>query len=57
MKILHIYRKNPDETVRVLAEAWNEENEVKEFHLYEAPVDYDALIELVFESDKVLSWK
>jgi len=57
MKVLHIYRKKPDKNVRVLAEAWNKGNEVKEIHLYEAPVDYDTLIELVFDSDKVLNWR
>ncbi len=57
MKILHIYREKPDETALTLAEAWNEGNEVNEFHLYKQPVDYDKLIELVFDSDKVLNWR
>ncbi len=57
MKILHIYREKPDETALTLAEAWNEGNEVNEFHLYEPPVDYDKLIELVFDCDKVLNWR
>lgn len=56
MKVLHIYKSEPDEKVKTLAAAWKEGNEVVEFHLYQSPVDYERLIDLIFESDKVLSW-
>jgi len=56
MKVLHIFKTEPDETVKTLAQAWNEGREVTEFHLYQNPVDYDRLIDLIFENEKVLSW-
>ncbi|MDY6850722.1 MAG: hypothetical protein SV487_01415 [Thermodesulfobacteriota bacterium] len=56
MKILHIYRTPPDSTVKSLARAWNEGREAAEVHLYLTPVDYGRLIDLIFESDKVLTW-
>ena len=56
MKVLHIYKTEPDEAVQTLARAWNDGNEVTEFHLHQTPVDYERLIDLIFENDNVLSW-
>lgn len=56
MKILHIFKSPPDSAVKSLAQAWNEGCEVAEVHLYLTPVDYDRLVDLIFESDKVLTW-
>lgn len=56
MKILHILRSEPDEVVKNLIKASSEGNEAQQFELYEEDVDYDTLIELVFEHDKVVCW-
>jgi len=56
VKILHIYRFEPDEVINLLTEAWDEGNEVVEFHLYQTGVDYGRLIDLIFQCDKVLTW-
>lgn len=56
MKILHIYKVQPDETTRVLASAWADGNQVTEIHLYRDEIDYSQIIEQVFRADRVLSW-
>ncbi|AEH44502.1 hypothetical protein Thein_0621 [Thermodesulfatator indicus DSM 15286] len=58
MKILHVYRTEPNEEVKKLVAILNEGNEALEFKLYEAKEDqdYDKLIQLIFEADKTISW-
>jgi hypothetical protein len=56
MKILHIFRSEPTPDVEKLAAILSEGQEALRFPLYEGPVDYDRLIELVFSNDKVISW-
>ena len=56
MKILHIFRSEPTPDVEKLAALLSEGQEALRFPLYEGPVDYDRLIELVFSNDKVISW-
>jgi hypothetical protein len=56
MKILHILRSEPDEVVKNLIKASSEGNEAQQFELYKEDADYDTLIELVFEHDKVICW-
>ncbi len=56
MKVLHILRSEPDEVVKNLIKASSEGNEAQQFELYKEDVDYDTLIELVFEHDKVICW-
>ncbi|MBW2061587.1 MAG: hypothetical protein JRI95_08510 [Deltaproteobacteria bacterium] len=56
MKILHIFKTEPDEKIKTLADAWHGQNEVTKFYLYQKPVDYDQLIVLIFENDRVLCW-
>ncbi len=61
MKILYLYRFKPVESeaqkaIEKLAEALRKDNEVKEFRLYEENPDYDKLVEMIWEADKVISW-
>lgn len=58
MKLLHVYRNEPNEEVKKLVQALNEGNEVMEFKLYEAKedADYDKLVQMIFEADKTISW-
>ncbi|MBU2546907.1 MAG: hypothetical protein KKB20_00725 [Proteobacteria bacterium] len=56
MKVLHIFRSDPDETVRLLSSRWNDGTETTEFCLDQPPVDYDRLVTLIFENDRVLCW-
>ena len=58
MKILHVYRSEPNEEVKKLVSVLNEGNEAIEFRLYEAEedADYDKLIQMIWEADKTISW-
>lgn len=56
MKLLHVLKSEPDETTRMLLEPFSEGHEVRLFELYKGNVDYDELIELVFEHDQVICW-
>ncbi len=56
MKILYIYKSEPNETTKKLAEALAEGSEVVEVKLYEGNVDYEDLINKIFECDKVVCW-
>ena len=56
MKVLHVLKSEPDETTKRLKSAFAESDEVQEFEMYKGDVDYDKLIALVFDSDKVICW-
>ena len=56
MKILHILRSEPTPDVEKLTTILSEEREATRFPLYQGPVDYDRLVELVFANDKVVCW-
>ncbi len=58
MKTLHILKTTPDEDTNtlmaMLADPEGEDPAI--FRLYEEPVDYENLLDLIFEHDKVISW-
>ena len=56
MRILHIFRSEPTPDVKKLTNILSEGQEAIRFPLYEGPVDYGRLIELIFSSEKVISW-
>ena len=56
MKILHVLKSEPDEIIKKLMGSFAESSEVQEFEMYKGDVDYDKLIKLVFDSDKVICW-
>jgi len=56
MKIVNIFRSEPTPDVEKLTNILSEGQEAIRFPLYEEPVDYDRLIELIFSNDKVISW-
>ena len=56
MNILHILRSEPDDTVAKLFVALSMEDTASIVMLYEEPVDWAALVDKIFESDKVISW-
>lgn len=55
MQILHIMRTQPDETVASLKQSF-EDLEGKTVALYEGDVDWEALVDDIFASKKVISW-
>ncbi|MFC1821164.1 hypothetical protein ACFL9T_00520 [Thermodesulfobacteriota bacterium] len=56
MKILHTLKSEPDETTKAFIEATSDGEESTVFPLYEEDPDYEKLIDLIFENDKVISW-
>ncbi|MBW2066105.1 MAG: hypothetical protein JRJ03_14395 [Deltaproteobacteria bacterium] len=56
--ILHILKTEPDETQKVLMERISEGRKSLEFLLFghEKGVDYERLIDLIFDCDKVITW-
>ena len=56
MKILHVFRHPPDATTRELAASVSRDREATEFFLYQEPVDYDRLVDLITSHDQVISW-
>jgi hypothetical protein len=56
MKLLHVLKSEPDEIIKTFMQPLSEGNEVQQFDLYKGEVDYDKLVEQVFEHDKVICW-
>ena len=55
MQILHILRTQPDETVASLKKSFSDQ-EGKTVALFEADVDWEALVDDIFVAEKVISW-
>ena len=56
MKILHILRTPPDETVEKLVKSATNGDRPKAVELYKADIDWPALVDDIFAHDKVISW-
>lgn len=56
MKTLHIFRTEPDETVKELASLTDPGQEDPRIALYEPDVDWDSLVDDIFAADKIISW-
>ena len=56
MKLLHILKSEPDDNTMTLMEILSQGEESTEFKLYGEEADYENLIDLIFEHDKVVSW-
>ena len=56
MKILNLYRSQPDETVQKLVEIVNRDREVDTFDLTVDNPDYDNLVDKIFEADQTICW-
>ena len=56
MRLLHILKSDPDENTKTFMEILSEGEETTEFSLYEEAADYDKLIHMIFEHDRVITW-
>lgn len=56
MKLLHILKTRPDDTTKTLMNIISEENDTSVFNLYEEDADYENLVDVIFEHDRVISW-
>ncbi len=56
MKILNVYRSEPDDTVKKLVEIVTRERESESFDLFADTPDYDQLVDKIFEADQTICW-
>ncbi|MFO7875126.1 MAG: hypothetical protein R6U55_00905 [Desulfovermiculus sp.] len=55
MEVLHICRTEPDETVSTLIQEVSGP-EAHILHLYADDVDWEQVVDAIFEAPKVISW-
>lgn len=56
MKILNVYRSQPDETVTKLVDIVTRDREAESFDLNVDSPDYDKLVDMIFEADQTICW-
>ena len=56
MKILNVYRSEPDETTKKLVEIVSRDREADSFDLNVDSPDYDALVDKIFAADQTICW-
>ena len=56
MKILQVYRSEPNEDVKKLVSILNRDRDAVEFKLYVDSPDYDTLLQKIFANDKTVCW-
>ena len=57
MKILHILKNPPDETIERLIDAMNDENDETAVEpLFKADINWERLVDDIFAHDKVICW-
>ena len=56
MKVLHILRSEPDETVRQMIEIVTNGDTAKQTTLFGSDVDWPQLVDDILSYDKVISW-
>ena len=56
MKILHVYRSEPNEEVQKLVEIVSEGRDNDSFNLNVDAPDYDKLVDMVYEADQTICW-
>ena len=56
MKLLHILKSEPDENSKTLIDILSEGQNTRVFPLYEEQANYEELIDLIYDYDKIISW-
>lgn len=56
MKVLNVYKSQPDETVQKLVEIVTRDREQDSFDLYADNPDYDTLVDKIFDADQTICW-
>jgi len=56
MKILQVYRSEPNDDVKTLVEILNRDRDADEFKLFTDDPNYDVLVEKIFAADKTVCW-
>ena len=55
-KILHILKTKPDDAQSRLIQGLCESSDCLQVSLFEGDVDYDRLVDLIFEYEQVITW-
>jgi len=56
MKILNVYRSEPDDTTKKLVEIVSRDRDADAFDLNVDSPDYDALVDKIFVADQTICW-
>lgn len=56
MKILNVYKSEPDETVKKLVSIVTRDREADSFDLNVESPDYDNLVDKIFDADQTICW-
>lgn len=56
MKILHIYRSEPDETVAKIVQTTTNGDQAKVVELFNIDVNWTRLVDDIFAHEKVICW-
>ena len=56
MKILNVYRSEPDDTVKKLVEIVTRDRDADNFDLHAGSPDYDALVDKIYDADQTICW-
>lgn len=56
MKILQVYRSEPNDDVKTLVNILTRDRDADEFNLYGESPDYEKLVEKIFDADKTVCW-
>ena len=56
MKIVNVYRSEPNDTTKQLVKAVSEGRDTESFNLYEGTPDYSKLVDLIMEADQAICW-
>lgn len=56
MKLLNVYRSEPNEDVKKLVEIVSEGRETESFDLNVDAPDYDKLVDMLWEADQAICW-
>ena len=56
MKVLHIFRSEPDETVRKIVKSTTNGDQSEVTKLYQDNIDWFRLVDDIFSHEKVISW-
>lgn len=56
MRVLHILRNEPDETVEKLIDGLSEDWDATVMPLFSCAVDWRRLVDDIFAHDRVISW-
>jgi hypothetical protein len=56
MKILHIFRTEPDNTVENIVKSTTNGDESKVLELYKGDIDWSRVVNDIFSHEKIISW-